>query len=563
MKYFDLIFCLITVISVATVILSAEPAIPVKFDNLHVKMNIGKDGQVYLAGDGYILHCNRDGSNAVIGAGGHALQNATANSQGIIAAAHAHFSKDVTLLDADFNTISRFTRIDDYNFTSPAEVAVGTSNDFYVLDQGRDQIIRFHPDGIRCAIYRIPHEQYEDKRFGFLTRLRVCEETKSLYVVNWQNLRCFSIDSTDFQFTPKLKWELKLPGTCMNLSYNYGGFDVDEKGILYVIGPLNEQFVTSYDADGKSLKKIPLKMVDHKPLDPERVLGLSVSKNEIFVKRQHKSELFLRFNMDTGDIISDVVVPVDPDAILRTPTPDGGKAIAPVKSTMGIPAERGKPLRVLFVGNSQVNCVRDIPDMVEEISRSSNNNKLPVIITDEVVVGGTGLEGYWKNGLAQKKISAGGWDYVVINDIVYSFGITSTTKFNEYAGKFNELIKKSGAKTVIFSTGDVDKKRDQHNKMYQDALAFARNNNCRVAGAGMAWLKAWEKKADIDFHYTDRAHPNALGCYFNACVLYATLTDSNPAVQQISTCDAADNDQADILQNIAWEQYQEDRKNEK
>ncbi|MEI6521802.1 MAG: hypothetical protein WCO98_17485, partial [bacterium] len=510
----------------------------------------------------YILHCNRDGTQPVLDIGGHALQNATANAQGIIAAAHAHFSKDVTLFDADFNTLSRYTRIGDYNFTSPAEIAVGLSGDFYVLDQGRDQVIRFHPDGIRCAVYQIPHEEYQDKRFGYLTRFRVCEQTKSLYVVDWQNLRCFSMDSPEFQFTLKMKWEIKSAGTCMNLSYGYGGFDLDEKGILYTIGPLNEEFITSYDADGKLLKKIPLKMDDHKPIDPERVLGLCVSKNEVFVKRQHKTELFLRFNIDTGEIITDAAVPTDFDAILRNPTADGGKPIAPVVSTMGIPADR-KSIRVLFVGNSQVNCVRDIPEMVEEISRSSNNKKLPIILTDEVVVGGTGLEGYWKNGLAQKKIAAGGWDYVVINDIVYSFGITSTAKFNEYAGKFDEIIKKSGGKTMIFSTGDVDKKRDQQVKMYQDAISFAKNNKCRVAGAGMAWLKAWDKDPTLDFHFTDRAHPNALGCYFNSCVIYAALTDSNPAEQEIATCNATDKEQAALLQKIAWEQYQEDRKNEK
>ena len=562
MKYYELFIFVMVVLSIITASIAAEPTMPLLYDNLRARMTIGQDNRLYFSSDTYILNCNRDGTKPVLGVGGHALINATATKEGIIAAVHAHFAKDVTIFDNNFNILSRFTRIGDYNFTSPAEIAVGLSGDFYVLDQGRDQVIRFHPDGIRCAVYQIPHEEYQDKRFGYLTRLRVCEQTKSLYVVNWQNLRCFSMDSPEFQFTPRMKWEIKSAGTCMNLSYGYGGFDVDEKGILYIMAPLNEEFITSYDADGKLLKKIPLMMGDHKPIDPERVLGLCVSKNEVFVKRQHKTELFLRFNIDTGEILTDAAVPTDFDAILRNPTADGGKSIAPVISAIGIPVDR-KSIRVLFVGNSQVNCVRDVPEMVEEISRSSNNKKLPIILTDEVVVGGTGLEGYWKNGLAQKKIVSGGWDYVVINDIVYSFGITSTAKFNEYAGKFDEIIKKSGGKTMIFSTGDVDKKRDQQVQMYQDALAFAKNNKCRVAGAGMAWLKAWAKDPTLDFHYTDRAHPNAIGCYFNACVIYAALTDSNPAEQEISHCNAVDKEQAEMLQTIAWEQYLEDRKNEK
>lgn len=180
-----------------------------------------------------------------------------------------------------------------------------------------------------------------------------------------------------------------------------------------------------------------------------------------------------------------------------------------------------------------------------------------------MVIRGAGLEGYWKDDLARKRIAGGGWDYVVINEIVSSFGLTSQDKFMEYAGKFDAEIRKAGAKTMIFATGDVNKRRDQHPIIYQDALDFARTNQGRVAGAGMAWLKAWEQKPDLDFHHTDSAHPNAMGYYFNALVIYAALTDTNPTQAEISTCDAATKEQTALLQKIAWEQYQKDRKNEK
>lgn len=544
----------------AVVVQAAEPAAPV-FGNTGAIMALGQDDQVYLASSDRVLRCNRDGSHAVLGATATMLIGATANTQGLIAHGHAHFQKNVVLSDADFNTVGRFTRIGDYNFTAPAGVASGPSGDFYVLDQGRDQVIRFHPDGVRCAIYRIPHEQYDDARFGYLTRFRVCEKTQSLYIVNWgKNLRCFSMESPEFQCTPKLRWQIDVGSIGTMLSYGYGGFDVDEGGILYLMSATGEEFLTSYDPDGKFLKKIPLAMGEHKPIDPARVLGLCVSKGEVFVKRQHASELFLRFNLATGELIAAATLPADLAAILRKPaTADGGKPLAPVKSTLGIPARR-KVLRVLFIGNSQVNCVRDIPDMVEAISRAADNQEAPIIVSDEVVVGGVGLEGYWKDGLAQKRIAAGGWDYVVLNEIVYSFGMTNKEKFSDYAGKFDAEIKKVGAKTLFFATADVEKKREQHLAMYQDALGFARAHKDRVAGAGMAWLKAWEKDPTLDFHYTDRAHPNALGCYLNACVLYAALTDSNP--RGPDTCDDATAEQAALLQQIAWQQYQEDRRNE-
>lgn len=542
----------------------AVPPVAPIFKNIHAIMALGQDNLVYLAAGDHILYCERDGSKPVVGAAGSSLTGATANAQGIIAAAHAHFAKDVTLYDPNFGIAGRFTRIEGYNFTAPAAVDCGPSGDFYVLDQGKDQVTRFHPDGIRAAVYQIPHEEYPDKRFGYLTRLCVNEETKSLYVLNWQNLRCFSTDSAEFQYTPVLKWELKQPGICTELSYGYGGFDVDASGKLYIIPPVRQDYLSCYDIDGKPLPNIPLKVGEYKLEDPTRVLGLCVSKNEVFIKRQHETELFLRFNLETGELIAAVPTPVDYTAIQKVPaTALSDLKLAAVNSNLGIPTDRKKVIRVLFIGNSQINCIFDIPDMVEAISRSTNNKELPLIVTDEVVVGGTGLEGYWKNGLGQKRIADGGWDYVVINDIVYSFGMTNTAKFTEYAGKFLAETTKIGAKLVLFATADVEKKRDQHQLMYQDAVSFARANNCLVAGGGMAWLKAWEKDATLDFHYTDRAHPNGLGCYLNSLVIYAALTGSNPAEQTLTNCNVATNEQAILLQQVAGAQAIEDRKMEK
>ncbi len=114
---------------------------------------------------------------------------------------------------------------------------------------------------------------------------------------------------------------------------------------------------------------------------------------------------------------------------------------------------RPKPLRVLFVGNSQFNCVSDIPEIVEEMSRSAKDRKVPLILAEETAIGGVGLEGYWNTGLPQKRIAAGGWDWVVTNDIVYSYG-GNTAKFREYAKKFAEAFK--APVTLVKFTGRMD-----------------------------------------------------------------------------------------------------------
>jgi hypothetical protein len=219
---------------------------------------------------------------------------------------------------------------------------------------------------------------------------------------------------------------------------------------------------------------------------------------------------------------------------------------------------------VLFIGNSQFHCVSDIPEIVEVMSRTATDKKVPLILAQEICIGGQGLEGFWKDGLPQKRIAAGGWDWVVIHDIVYSFGMA---KFKEYAPKFNDEAKKAGAKILFVATGELESKKDKAKVMYDDAVDAARNLGGRVAGCGMSWTKAWAKDPKIDFWYTDRAHPSAKGYYINACVIFSALTDVNPLNMTIYS-EGIDKTvitkaEGTLLQKAAWEQYQDDRNNEK
>ena len=211
-------------------------------------------------------------------------------------------------------------------------------------------------------------------------------------------------------------------------------------------------------------------------------------------------------------------------------------------------------LRVLFVGNSQVNCVADIPEIVEDLSHSLPAGP-PRIRADEVVIGGASLERLWKDGLALRKIEAGGYDWVVLQEMI-DVAESQASPFPEYARRFDEAIRKSNARTLLFATGHIQARRANHALMYQANLAMARQLRCRLAGAGLAWLKAWAEKPDMDLHHTDRAHPNLRGYYLNACVLFAALTDLSPVGLDPY---GLPRDEAEFLQKIAWAQAAEDR----
>ncbi len=211
----------------------------------------------------------------------------------------------------------------------------------------------------------------------------------------------------------------------------------------------------------------------------------------------HATELFQRYDLQTGKLLN-VVSAGEFKEVPKPLTLSNFTATA-----AAAPEKAPKPLRVLFIGNSQISSICDLPEIVEDLSRSAAPS-IPRIESDEVVIGGATLAALWKNGMAAKKIEAGGWSWVVCHEIVYSYGGNSAG-FQDAARKFDALAKKTGAKLLYYATADVENARRQHQIMYMDAAAMARESGGRVAGGGMAWLKIWSKQPKYDLHHTDRA----------------------------------------------------------
>jgi hypothetical protein len=216
------------------------------------------------------------------------------------------------------------------------------------------------------------------------------------------------------------------------------------------------------------------------------------------------------------------------------------------------------PMRILFVGNSQINCVSDIAEIVEDLSHSAPA-VVPRIQADEVVMGGAGLEQLWNDGQARRKIEIGRYDVVVLQEMI---GIAEDKKdsFVKHARLFAEAARQAKSKVLFFVTGHVQAKRAAHEVMYKANQEMARELRCRLAGGGMAWLRAWAKDPKLDLHHTDRAHPNVKGYYLNACVLFAALTGASPVGLDPFSLSKED---ARFLQEIAWGQAREDRGQEK
>src|SRR5438045_6727330 len=106
-----------------------------------------------------------------------------------------------------------------------------------------------------------------------------------------------------------------------------------------------------------------------------------------------------------------------------------------------------KPIRVLFIGNSYT-YVNDLPKMLAELAKAGKQRPLE---HDRETPGGCSLEKHWKDGKAVKKIEAGKWDFVVLQE--HSLRpLDNRPLMFEYAVKLDGEVKKQNAKTLLYQT---------------------------------------------------------------------------------------------------------------
>ncbi|MCE9530156.1 MAG: hypothetical protein K8T89_03320 [Planctomycetes bacterium] len=233
-------------------------------------------------------------------------------------------------------------------------------------------------------------------------------------------------------------------------------------------------------------------------------------------------------------------------------------------------AAHSKPIRVLFVGNSQV-YYNHLHRIVEALAESAPKD-WPRIITDarpsdRSVAGGSTLEKHWNRGsgkdTARGKITDEKWDYVIIQEF-YSYASPEST--DKYARLFHELIRENGAKMVLLCTSHVfDKYPKGFQEIHDAHVALGRTLQVPVAAAGRAWMIYWgdnsTEEQRLDLFDKDRGHPGKKGSYIYACTLYALLTGRSPVGLTNRISNEPENTitpaQAMKFQEAAWQAHQE------
>ena len=196
----------------------------------------GRDERVYLAScatPSFVLRLDRDGRGKVGATVGYALTGVAANADGVLATSNAHFSHRVALYDRSFKevvTVDDFLVNDQVGWDAPGHVEAG-ARDFFGLDQHRNRIVRLSAGGKVLQSYAIPHEP--EGNLGLVQDFRVCEKRETFYLLARSGpLRCVGFDG-------RVRWSVNTE-VSWGEGLNNGGFDVDEGGTLYTLGPRGE-----------------------------------------------------------------------------------------------------------------------------------------------------------------------------------------------------------------------------------------------------------------------------------------------------------------------------------
>ncbi len=218
---------------------------------------------------------------------------------------------------------------------------------------------------------------------------------------------------------------------------------------------------------------------------------------------------------------------------------------------------RSKPIRVLFIGNSQFG-KWNIPQMVQELSESAppQGTRLDC---DGLIKAGAWLQTHQEDPKTRAKLDSKQWDIVVLQEHYRVPSKTGRRKFFDSARALHNEIAKRHAKTVLYASPNVGSNgHEGFAAIHAVNVELATKLNVPIAPAGAACLKVWKKQPNLDLHHTDRRHPNYKAAYISACVLYATLTGKSP-IGLTNKCGkgAVSTEEAQQFQSAAWEQYLE------
>jgi hypothetical protein len=204
-----------------------------------------------------------------------------------------------------------------------------------------------------------------------------------------------------------------------------------------------------------------------------------------------------------------------------------------------------KPLRLLFIGNS-FTARNDLPGLISQVAAARSKS----VEHQLIFAGGASLRAHWNSGGAQKTIEGGSYDYVVLQE-QSTLPIKNAARMHENIRLFDEVINRSGAKTLLYMTWARANAGESQQAISDAYISIGSELGASVVPVGNAWHAFLQKHDHPLLHDRDQSHPTLAGSYLAACVFFSILFHESPVGTRDDGVDLTPKDQA-ALQRVAW-----------
>jgi hypothetical protein len=177
-----------------------------------------------------------------------------------------------------------------------------------------------------------------------------------------------------------------------------------------------------------------------------------------------------------------------------------------------------QPIRILFVGNS-LTAANGLPSMVEALA---NARGTAVEITS-VAVNNFSLEDHWNEGRVRAAIGHGHWSVVVLQQGPSSLP-ESRVLLRDYVRRFAAEAGKAGARTALYMVWPAKSRHQDFERVIESYVLAARDVGGLLLPAGDAWREAWQLDRSLELYAEDGFHPNRLGSYLAALVIWKGIS---------------------------------------
>ena len=223
------------------------------------------------------------------------------------------------------------------------------------------------------------------------------------------------------------------------------------------------------------------------------------------------------------------------------------------------------PKKILFVGNSYLYYNDSIHNHVRRIVDAGGIATEKELQYKIVTIGGAPLAHHEVAAyLAPGKLGMKEpYDVVILQgNSGAALSDARRKSFRDKVTEFNADIAKTGAKTALYMTHayvapNKSASPDMIRKIEDMYVSVANEVGALAIPVGLAFEEAYRRKPDLQLHKTyDGSHPDLIGTYLAACVVYASLYGKSPVGNAYDYFGKVDKDAAAFLQQVAWDTVQ-------